>query len=151
MLIAAGGGGESWPGLTANPKEITFNPTKMNEVADALQADLNRYQGILQQLTDPVSGTDLSTQDLGNWDVASDLALAAHKGHQATTQYLQEMLTQYQNVIGAIRKSAENYAKHEDDNTAKVSAVGVNGSPVPPASSTPASTPTASASPSSFD
>ena len=142
MVRPAISGGSSasddWPGLSANPRDVKFDPTEMNKVADALQADLNRYQDVLQQLTDPATGTDLSTQDLGDWDVARDLALAAHKGHQATTQYLQEFLQQYQNVIGAIRKSAGNYSNAEDDTTSRVSHVqaSTGGPPTAPPTAT---------------
>lgn len=130
---------EDWPGLSANPREVKFDHKAMNTVADALQADLNQYEGVLQQLSDPVLGTDLSTQDLGDWDVARDLALAARKGHQATTQYLQDFLQQYQNVIGAIRKSAGNYANAEDDTATQVSQVGVDGGAPPPTTAQPSS------------
>jgi hypothetical protein len=130
----------NWPGLTANPRDVRFDPTEMNKVADALQADLNQYKEVLQQLTDPTTGTDLSTRDLGDWDVARDLALAAHKAHQGTTQYLQEFLQQYQNVINAIRRSSGNYAKAEQNTTALVNQL--QASPSGPPATPPATPPT---------
>ncbi|HEX5497020.1 MAG TPA: hypothetical protein VFX70_20855 [Mycobacteriales bacterium] len=130
-----GGGASEWPGLTADPNEVRFDPKKMSAVADALQTDLDKYQDALQNLNDPYTGTDLSPKDLGTWDVASDLALAAHKAHLATVEYLQAFLQQYQNVIGAIRKSAGNLSDAEDRTATQVGQVGGDSPPAAPSQS----------------
>lgn len=97
---------EPWP-FPDPKKEVEVDPKKLNDIADRLQDDYDKYQMILQNLR---TNTSLTTADFGNWDVAQGIASASQQASSGMVQFVTDMLTQYRNAIGAIRASAAEYS-----------------------------------------
>lgn len=116
----------NWPGLHADKKEVRVDPDKLNDVADRLQKELDKYTA-----TDSGSPNDLQTkcgslgaQDFGDWDVGHGMARTSSNTFSAIHPSYVKWVQQLQAAIGAIRATAKNYSGANDATTQTAQSTG---------------------------
>lgn len=121
-MADGGGGGSSdepilrgdWPGLDSKKEQVTFDPKKMDEIADILQDELDKLTG--GQRSGGSGGLFATLQQkrqingsLGGSDHVQDAEYRIMSGSDAVANYTQNYIRQFQAAIDTLRRSAGTY------------------------------------------
>jgi uncharacterized protein YukE len=104
---------EGWPGTSADPHQVRYNPAKMREVADWLDQTANDLQGMPGRLNE-VAGKANYGPD--TWNEARHLGDASKQVLTAVVGYSNEILTNLHAAAQSIRTAADKYDGGESAN-----------------------------------
>jgi hypothetical protein len=116
----------SFPPGPAPGGSLTVNRAQLTAVANQMKADLNLLQATLNQLNSAGAGGEL----IGGWPTADALGNNAGSAYWGISQFYNDLNAAYDQVIGYLHQTVNNYADAETTTAGAANRVGTetNGS-----------------------
>jgi uncharacterized protein YukE len=105
--------------------QLRVNTDQLTAVKNQMGPDLAKLQAAWQQL----SGTGAFGGAIGGWITADALGGNATNAYEGITQFMQALNAAYDMVIGALGKTAANYADAETTTASAASQIGADAAP----------------------
>jgi hypothetical protein len=110
----------SFPPASAPGQGITVDRAQLTAVANQMKADLNLLQAALNQLNGAGAGGEL----IGGWSTADAFGNNAGNAYWGITQFYSDLNAAYDQVIGYLHQTMNNYADAETTTAAAANRVG---------------------------
>jgi hypothetical protein len=123
--------GDSTPrNLPSVGKDIVVHHDELKSIHKRLQADLDLYDGWgAGTLNDFQDQAGVGKDALGDYPAAHGVSMTCQNAYNHIGSTYDQFLTAYKGVIDAIKKTADNYGKAEEDNVQRAKNVYHDGQP----------------------